>query len=150
MYATLEQFAEFLRSQELVMQTNWEPDQYVNVEFAEQHLTLASAKIDGTIGLRYRVPIVPSPPQLQYICMRIAHWSQEALGEIRQPVQAHYEDALSDLKDIACGKSALIGDDGVVIPTVGTDSGEDVAGRINMPMATGSRMKGLKVPKQWR
>ena len=126
MYATIDEFLTFLRSQELVEQSNWEPaDLFVNQEFAVQHLGFATAKINGALAIRYLTPITPPPPQLKYICMRIGHWSCEQIGEIRQHVQVHYEQALLDLEKIAKGETALIGSDGKVIPPIAdiTDPG---------------------------
>lgn len=120
MYVTIDEFLTFLRAQELVEQSNWESSElFVNQNFVAMHVQFAASKINGALAVRYAVPVLPPPPQLKYLCMRIAHWSCEQLGEIRQHVQAHYEQALIDLDKLATGGMSLIGADGLVIaPTV--------------------------------
>lgn len=119
MYATVNEFLTFLREQELVEQSNWEPSGlFVNQDFADMHLQFANAKINGALAVRFTVPIIPSPPQLKYICMRVAHWSMEQLGEIRQHIQTHYEQAIVDLDKLVKGESSLIGADGKPIQPI--------------------------------
>ena len=98
------------------MQSSWDADElFANTEYVQMHLELASAKINGALAKRFTVPVEPPPLQLQYICLRIAHWSQEQLGEIREAVQAHYDAAVSDLNRLATGEDSLIATDGTVV-----------------------------------
>lgn len=140
MYGTIAEFMNFVRSQELVQQSNWEPDEvFVNQDFAVSHLEFASTKIDGYIGKLYTVPVIPSPPQLIYICFRLARWSMEQIGEPRPTVQLQHDQAIEELKCLADGKSILVGADGAVVPTLPTDAGPEVDERINMPLFSGAR-----------
>lgn len=120
MYCSIEQFILRIQADEAVMQSNWEPSElFANRPFIEAHLAAASARIDAEISKRYAVPVMPVlgiyPPLLTQIALYWAWWAAEILGEIRQTVERHYEQALKDLELLGNGGLNLIGADGKLI-----------------------------------
>jgi phage gp36-like protein len=121
-YATIEEFILFCREQESLDISNEFPDLFTNTPFIQNYLDMASARIDSSLAIRFSVPIIPTPPLLKLICIRLAWWEMEILGEIRPQIQEHLEKAEADLKDLTCGEKILIGSDGIKIPATGGDA----------------------------
>lgn len=121
-YATIEDFVLFYREQESLDVSNEYPDPFANKPFIQNYLDVASARIDSSLAIRFSVPITPTPPLLKLICVRLAWWEMEILGEIRPQIQEHLDKAESDLKELTCGEKILIGVDGIKIPASGGDA----------------------------
>jgi len=102
----------------------------------EAALADAAALIDGYVGKRYQVPVMPVPSLLNRLAMVIAYYELHN-GRYSDQVRAAYDDALRTLANISGGIMTL--------PVAGTTSeAESAAAEVVYDMAPRqfSRKKG--------
>lgn len=143
LYLTVSEFAEYLRSQETVDQSNEESDVIADTDFLQKALESASAELESRLGSRYPLPL-PLSPLVKRLCYPIAHWEAEKQGSKRDYVQVEYDRALALIKEILDGLAVLTGIDGKPVPPIGSGDSSPLPGLQSVGTFVGQR------PVDWR
>lgn len=147
-YCAATDYIRYIRSLSAVDETNEDSDQrFVDQIYLMANLDAASARVDSYLAMRYTIPLVKPSTELKRAVCAVCRWNIELLGEVRQSVQAHYEDAIGWLEKIASGELALIDADGIPVPPSGSGIDPDMANRLNGAMFTGDRSTSTYVPQ---
>jgi phage gp36-like protein len=84
-------------------------------------ISKADAEIDSYLGVKYVVPISPTPDQVKALSVDLAIYHLYSRHSIVPPVrQQKYDDAVAFLKQVAAGQAVIIGPNGES-PTVAKD-----------------------------
>ena len=116
-YATITEYRATVNDADAVEGSNIDNPDALTIDSAhlDRALISASNKINAALGIRFSVPIFPSPPDLIRICIRIARFELE-IYEMRAIVQAQYDAAIADLNAYRLGTAELIGVDNRFVP----------------------------------
>ncbi len=84
-------------------------------------ISKADAEIDSYLGVKYVVPVAPTPDQVKALSVDLAIYHLYSRHSIVPPVrQQKYEDAVAFLKQVAAGAAVITGPNGEA-PTVAKD-----------------------------
>lgn len=89
--------------------------------FVADAISKADAEIDSYLGVKYVVPVSPTPDQVKALSVDLAIYHLYSRHSIIPPVrQQKYEDAVAFLKQVAGGQAVITGPNGEG-PTVAKD-----------------------------
>jgi phage gp36-like protein len=84
-------------------------------------ISKADAEIDSYLGVKYVVPVSPTPDQVKALSVDLAIYHLYSRHSIVPPVrQQKYDDAVAFLKQVAAGTAVITGPNGEA-PTVAKD-----------------------------
>jgi phage gp36-like protein len=76
-------------------------------------ISKADAEIDSYLGVKYVVPISPTPDQVKALSVDLAIYHMYSRHSIMRPVrQQKYEAAVAFLKQVAAGQAVIMGPEG--------------------------------------
>jgi phage gp36-like protein len=102
---------------DLTVETGDVPDSTVVADA----ISKADAEIDSYLGVKYVVPVSPTPDQVKALSVDLAIYHLYSRHSIIPPVrQQKYEDAVAFLKQVAAGQAVIMGPNGEA-PTVTKD-----------------------------
>jgi len=113
-YATVDALGWRFGEQEILQLSDRNRDGFADPDVLAEAIYDADGIVNGIIGVRYAVPVSPTPNVLSWAACQLARYE---LHDDKAPerVKAGRDNALQILRDIAEGLMALVGQDGVPI-----------------------------------
>lgn len=68
----------------------------------------ADAEIDGYLGVKYTVPLTPTPDRVRAVSCDLVRY-RLTQNKVSEQVRARYEDAVRWLRDVAAGRAVIPG-----------------------------------------
>lgn len=124
-YAALDDLIERAGESEILQVADRDEDGTVDPDVVDAALVDADNVINGYIGVKYQVPLTATPDLVRTWATSIARY---LLHRYDRPdyVSQDYKDAISALKDVQAGRSALIGAEGIA-PAASSGAGSVLA-----------------------
>jgi phage gp36-like protein len=115
-YCTEDDLLKMIPQAELVDLTVDSGDVPDNLIIAEV-ISKADAEIDSYLGIKYMVPVSPTPDQVKALSVDLAIYHLYSRRNLVPPVrQQKYKDAVAFLKQVAAGQAVIMGPGGA-LPT---------------------------------
>jgi phage gp36-like protein len=87
-------------------------------------ISKADAEIDSYLGIKYMVPVSPTPDQVKALSVDLAIYHLYSRRNLVPPVrQQKYKDAVAFLKQVAAGQAVIMGPGGA-LPTTAREAAD--------------------------
>jgi phage gp36-like protein len=115
-YCTQDDLLKMLPEAEMAQLTA-ESGDVPDAEVVSEAIAKAAAEIDSYLAVRYVLPLTEIPAQVKHLAAGMAVYHLYARRGIESPVRAkNYDRAVAFLKDVAAGRTEIIGAAGVELP----------------------------------